>query len=126
MNYYSASAMMIVALIIAFMMEEPYGFKQRIVAVVGLSGSVILCWDTNESLAANLFVTQGLFFIGSWVFWWEHTSFLRILCDMYIVTLFPFHLVIYWLNRLITHLTSGKIPVFIMDPMRIADAHPKY
>ena len=117
---------MIVALIIAFMMEEPYGFKQRIVAVVGLSGSVILCWDTNESLAANLFVTQGLFFIGSWVFWWEHTSFLRILCDMYIVTLFPFHLVIYWLNRLITHLTSGKIPVFIMNPMRIADAHPKY
>ncbi|WP_164931204.1 hypothetical protein [Corynebacterium pelargi] len=47
-------------------------------------------------------------------------------CDVYVFTIFLPHLVIYWLNRLITHLTSGKIPVFIMDPMRIADAHPKY
>ncbi|QAU53399.1 hypothetical protein CPELA_10785 [Corynebacterium pelargi] len=126
MNYYSATAIMFVAVIIASIMEEPYGFKQRIAAIVGMSGYVILLWDADESLGANIFVTQGLFFMGSWVFWWDHTSFLRILCDMYIVTLFPFHLVIYWLNRLITHLTSGKIPVFIMDPMRIADAHPKY
>ena len=118
--------MMIVALIIAFMMEEPYGFKQRIVTIVGMSGYIFLTWDSDESLIWNLMFALGWFLFGSFIFWMDHTSFLRILCDMYIVTLFPFHLVIYWLNRLITHLTSGKIPVFIMDPMRIADAHPKY
>ncbi|GGG82216.1 hypothetical protein GCM10007338_21350 [Corynebacterium pelargi] len=126
MEFSFAVALYVLTSIINLRMEEPYGLKHCLLSIVGFSWFIKIVIDLNDTFAENLKLAWLMLLMNAVTMWWQHRSWLRMFCDVYVFTIFLPHLVIYWLNRLITHLTSGKIPVFIMDPMRIADAHPKY
>ncbi|GGG72774.1 hypothetical protein [Corynebacterium pelargi] len=102
-------------------MPLPYRLKHcLIVAGCGLGLSAIT-WASVDSVPATILLTYVIFAYSFSIHWFRHRSWTRLLCDLYVVSAFPVHALMYGLNRLITSLTFGHVPLIVGDPMLVAD-----